>query len=44
MIELFLRVAQWRKAEHTLLYVSIYATSKVQKEPIRTIFADDLVN
>ena len=26
------------KAQHTWAYVSIYAASKVQKEPIRTIF------
>ena len=38
MMRLFLCVAKWRKAQHTWTYVSIYVTSKVQKELIRTIF------
>ena len=38
MMRLFLCVAKWRKAQHTWAYVSIYVTSKVQKELIRTIF------
>ena len=38
MIEEILCVTQWRKAQHTRAYVSIYDASKVQNLPIRTIF------
>ena len=38
MAEEILCVVQWRKAQHTKTYVSIYAASKVQNLPARTIF------
>ena len=38
MVAEILCVTQWRKAEHTMAYVSIYAASKVQNLPARTIF------
>ena len=37
-MRLFLCVTQWRKAQHTKAYVSIYDASKVQKESIGTIY------
>ena len=38
MVVEILCVTQQRKAEHTMAYVSIYAASKVQNLPARTIY------